>query len=321
MEQTAEHIEQFIALLRDTGTHVAESTNQVESDTTALDRLAEEVADQLGSFGHDLQAFLADLEGSAEAAHTELEGVASSAHAVADARCAAALEEIEHAEGGLAQAVQGAKSALDHDCSDLHDQGFQALATTLHEVDEEVEASRTDAEAAWSGLEGAVPAFTQELHTFMAEAERALDAAAEAIDQGDKQGIETEASECVAGFHALGPEVDSECTAVGDEMQQLYEGWGAEIESEGQELMDAVSSLFQGSADTVTSLGSEGVEEPAERVATEDIPPLVEELGEQVSMLTAGHEIAAELPPLASDLEVAEGVIQHVDELIKAMDH
>ncbi|HXB56632.1 MAG TPA: hypothetical protein VN461_17825 [Vicinamibacteria bacterium] len=321
MEQTAEQIEQFIALLRDTGAHVSESTNQVESDTAALDRLAEEVEGQLGSFGHDLQGFQADLEASTEAAHTELEGVATSAHAVADTRCAAALDEIEHAETALDQAVQGAKGALDHDCSSLHDQGFQALASALHEVEEEVEASRTDAEAAWAGLESAVPTLTQELHTSMTEAERALDAAAEAIDQGDRQGVEAEAGECGAGFHALGPEVDGECTAVGDEMQQLYEGWGAEIDSEGQELMDAVSSLFQASADALTTLGSERVEEPAEKAATDDIPPLVGELGEQVSMLTAGHEIAAELPPLASELEVAEGVIQHVDELIKAMDH
>jgi hypothetical protein len=321
MEQTAEHIEQFIALLRDTGTHVVEGTTQVESDTTALDRLAEEVADHLGGFSHDLQGLLADLEGSEEAAHTELDGVASSAHAIADTRLAAALDEIEHAETALAQTVQGAKSALDQDCSSLHDQGFQALATTLHSVDEEVDASRTDAEAAFAGLETAVESLTQGLHTSVSEAERALDAAVEAIGQEDKHGVETDAGECVAGFHELGPDVDGECTAVGDEMQQLYDGWGGEIETEGQELMDAVTSLFQGSADALTSLGSEKVEEPAEKATADDIPPLTEELDEQVSMLTAGQEIAVELPPLAADLEVAEGVVERIDELIKAMDH
>jgi hypothetical protein len=321
MEQTAEHIEQFIALLRDTGTHVVDSTTQVEADATALDRVAEEVADHLGGFSHDLQGFLADLESSEEAAHTELEGVANSAHAVADSRMAAALDEIEHAETALAQTVQGAKSALDQDGSSLHDQGFQTLATTLHSVDGEVDASRTDAEAAFAGLETAVASLTQGLHTSASEAERALDAAAEAVGQEDKHGIETEAGEGGAGLHELGPEVDGECTAVGDEMQQLYGGWGGEIETEGQELMDAVTSLFQGSADAVTSLGSEKVEAPAEKVTTDDIPPLIEELDEQVSMLTAGHEIAATLPPLAADLEVAEGVIEHIDELIKAMDH
>jgi hypothetical protein len=321
MEQTAEQIEQFIALLRDTGTHVVDSATHVESDTAALDRLAEEVEDHLGGLSHDLQSFLADLEGSEEAAHTELDGVANSAHAVADTRLAAAIDEIEHAETALDQTVQGAKTALDQDCTSLHDQGFQALASTLHTVDQEVDASRTDAEAAFAGLETSVQGLTQDLHTAASEAERALDAAAEAIGQEDKHALEAESGECGAGFHELGPEVDGECTAVGDEMQQLYDGWGGEIETEGRELMDAITTLFQGSADAVTSLGSEKVEEPAEKVTTDDIPPLTEELDEQVSTLTAGHEIAAELPPLAADLEVAEGVIAHIDELIKAMDH
>jgi hypothetical protein len=296
MEQTAEQIEQFVALLRDTGTHVADSTTQVESDTTALEHLGEEVADQLGGFTHDLQGLLGDLEGSEEAAHTELEGVANSAHAIADARLAAAREEIEHAETAVGQAVQGAKSALDHDGSSLHDQGFQALASALQALDEEVDSSRTEAEAAFSGLETALTSFTEELHSAATEAERALDAGTEALGQDDKHGIEAAGGECGAGFHELGPEVDAECTAVGDEMQHLYDGWGGEIETESHELLDAITSLFQGSADTVTSLGSEKVEEPAEKVVTEDVPPLIEELDEQASMLTAGQETSAELP-------------------------
>ncbi len=321
MEQTAEQLEQFIALLRDTGTHVLEGMGQVEADTAGLERLGGDLAEQWGGFGHDLQGLQSDLEASGDAALAELEGAAGFAHAAADTRLPAALDHIQHAETGLAQATQAGKTGLDHDGATLHDQGFQPLSTTLTSLEGEMDTSRTETEAAFAGLEGALESLKTELHSASAQAEQALDAAAAALGQEDKHALESEAQECGAGFHELGPELDGECTAVGDEMRQLYDGWGEEVEREGQDLVDTVHSLFQGASEEVRSLGTEHVEEPADRVTGEAIPPLDEELQEQVAMLEAAQGVAAELPPLVADLQVAERVIDRIDELLKTMDH
>lgn len=316
----AEQVEQFIAMLRNTSAQAEDGVHHLESDSAGLDHLAPDVHEHLAGLSHELEGVLAELASDDQTAISEIENLASAAHTIADARFAAALDHLEHAESAVNQSLESVRNELDQDSTGLHDQGFQPFAATLHSADAAVDASRSEADSAFNGLDAALHSLTSELHTSTTEVDHALIAAAAVLGDEDKHGVETDAGECLAGVHELGPDLDAESGTVGDEMQHLYDGWAAEVETEGHQLEESLTTLYDGSAEAITVAGTEKIAEPSDKIVTEAIPALTEELDEQLSMLGAAHETAAELPPLAADLEIAVGVVDHINELVKAMD-
>ncbi|HXY41095.1 MAG TPA: hypothetical protein VEQ10_15590 [Vicinamibacteria bacterium] len=319
MDQPAEQIEQFITMLRNTGAQVGDDLHHVESESAALDHLAEDVHEQLAAFSHELEGMLSELAHDEQAAAAEVDHLGDAAHAIADTRFAAAQDHLEHAESSLNQALEGVRGHLDQDAAGLHDQGFQPFAGHLHTADAGLDAARSEADHAFDALHAAVQSQSQELEAAAHEVESALQHAATALREEDKHQLETEAHECVNGLHQLAPQVVSASDHAAESAHQLYGVWAHESDSEAHELEEALSTLYQGAAEAVTQHGSEKVVEPAEHVAGQAAQALMEELGEQASALEAHQQSVASLPQLASELEIASNVIGTIDELIKSM--
>ncbi len=319
MEQPTEQIEQFIGMLRTTSAQVEDGLHHVESDSAALDHLAADLHDQLAGLGHELEGMLSELAHDEQAAVSELDHLGDAAHAAADTRLAAGLDELAHAESALEQSLEAVGHELDQDAGGLHDQGFQPLATTVHAADGAADAARSHTEQAFAALDAAVQSLLHELQAAATEVDHSLIAAAAILGDEDKHGLETAAHDCVAGLHELVPETDAAGATLGEESEHLYQGWTQEADHEAHELEEALTTLFEGSAQAVAVAGTEKIADPAEKVEGEAVPALLEELEEQVATLTAGHEAATELVPLAAELEVTSGVIGTINDLINSM--
>ncbi len=319
MEQAAEQVEQFITMLRNAGHQLEEDLHHVEGDAAALDHLAEELHEQLSGLAHEVQGLLDELEHDEQALVSELDHLGEAAQAAADTRLAAAQDQLEHAESDLGQSMVAVRNELDHDAAGLHDGGFQPLAGTLHTVDAAVDASRSQADAGFAAFEAAVQSLSHELQAAGTEVDHSLVAAAAILGDEDRHGLEGDGSECVAGLHELGPEVEAGCGNLAEQGGHAYQAWGSEADHEAHELEEALTHLFDGSAQAVAVTGSEKIADPADRLESEAIPALLEELEEQQSTLAAALETAAELAPLAADLEVTSGVISHVNDLVNSM--
>ena len=319
MDQPTEQIEQFITMLRTTGGQVGDGLQHVESDTAALDHLAEDLHEQLAGLSHEVEALLSELAHDEQAAAAEVDHLGEAAHAVADTRFAAAQDHLEHAESALNQSLETVRGHLDQDAAGLHDQGFQPFAGHVHAVDAGLDAARSEADHAFDALHAAMQAQTHDLEAAATEVDNALQHAAAALREEDKHQLETEVHDCVSGLHELVPQVSGAADHAADSAHQLYAVWTSEADTEAHEVEEALTTLYQGAAEGVTQSGSEKVVDPAEQVAGTAVQGLTQELGEQVSSLEAHQQSVAELPELASQLEVASGVIGTIDELIKSM--
>ncbi len=319
MDQPAEQIEHFISMLRTTGTQVEDGLHHVESDTSALEHLAEDVHEQLAGFSHEVEGLLSELSHGEPAAAAEVDHLGDAAHAIADTRFAAAQDHLEHAESSLNQSVEGMKGHLDQDAAGLHDQGFQPFTAHLHAADASLDTARAEADHAFDALHTALQSQAHEVEAAAQEVDNALQHAAAALRDEDRHQLETEVHECVSGLHDLVPQVASAADHAAESAHQLYAVWTSESDSEAHEVEEALTTLYQGAAEAVTQAGSEKVVEPAEQVVETAVPGLMEELAEQVSSLEAHQQSVASLPELASQLEIASGVIGTIDELIKSM--
>lgn len=319
IDEGVQDLGQFCSVMAATSERLKEDTSTLEQHGDDVDRLDGNLEDGFGALADELEGFLDGLGDAEDAAVAEVGTLAEGAESHAD-RLTALEQEIEASEDAFEERVESHGGALDGSFSELTQDGFEALSTTTDEIAENVRSSAGEGEEAFAGLEGDLESHRQDVEAARGEGVQALTQAAESLSGDATPGLSSDAEACAAGWSDELPETaKAGSTEIGDPAVSVYEGFGEESVADGDDLIDSLSSLAQEAADLIRTEAATEIEDASALVTDQSMGSLAGEQDEARGVLNVGGEMAAALPPLVDDLEIARTVVAEVDGVLAAL--
>jgi hypothetical protein len=320
VDDGVQKIGQFCAVLAATVTRLQGDTSTLEQHGAGVERLGEGLQDSFTALEEQLRGFDDGLAAAESGAASEVERVDEAARGHAGDDLPELEQRVDGEEDGFEQNVEDGRGDLDAGFSDLGSSGFDALAATMDEVEQGLEAAASEGEQALAQLESELEGLGQEFDAARADAAQALDDAAARLSGEEAPALTGDGESCAAGWSEELPAlVAAESGAIGDPVAAQYEGFGEDAVADGDDLMEAVSDAAGEAASLLEGEVATDLAAAAGLVVDEAMGALSTECDEAAAVLEVGAALADALPALAADLAVARTVVAEVDELLAAL--
>jgi F0F1-type ATP synthase membrane subunit b/b' len=316
-DDPVDNIRRFIATLTAANGALETIGRHVQETAGDLAQLDQDAHDQGGGLNAELEELRSKLDAEAQDARNSIEELA---HLATDGQRTLAESE-GHLEEAAAQIEQQARTAcadLDHENTELVDQGFTLLGHSIDAAEQQLQTAGQESEQAFKELEGAV-------HGYETEAQVAWDAGDAALAHAGSDAphqeseLTTEAFGAAQGFESAGSELSQACHALEGEIGAIYDGFATGVDAACQELTQALGNLLQAAVGFVEAVTHTQLEEPADALEHGALAPLGEEYRQLHAALESATAVTTELEPLVDELTKCQVVVDKIDQALNAM--
>jgi hypothetical protein len=320
LDDGVENLENFCNLLGQTSAVLTRDTEVLEARGDSLEQTEAETRARAERVGEHLAIALEELTAAQDDALEEVDGLTDTAEKLAAARLQAAGDRLESGEASFEERLSHDRAQLEKSFLDLSESGFMSLGAAIDDVETELARAGEGSGHALESLEGGLTKVGRQVAEERSEMVGVLEAADEAIREGEVQELEQQGLEHFRLWTEELPEtVRAECVSVAEPLEALYGEWEAEVVAEGDELGDAVADLLQSGAEMVTDEAGQPLASAVEEATNDALGALISELDGLLPVLDEGEPAAEAAAALVDDLVVAREVVSVVDRLLKAL--
>lgn len=314
-DESVQNLEAFIALVTQTTSELNDQTAEVETAQAELDRLSDEVDDSLGGLGDTIEDGLDALGDEADRAAAALADVETAGREAAESRLSQLSSDLGAAAERAESRASGARERIEEGFDDLKADGLQAFAEVLHELADDADGARGEAEAGFGELGEAISAAEASLREAQDDATQALDEAASSASQ--EAAEVTAAGQQAASDWAEGrAELEADAAEAQSALADAYTEWTEHVRQQGETALAAAREALAGAEQAATE--SAGLLDEAARAASEDaLPEMAEEAGEVTSAVEPGDPLAQALEPMVTELVVVQSVVDQIAKLLQ----
>lgn len=314
------NLERFIGILMNTIEQVQDHTSTIEDHANTLEDLDNDAEGALNDLTGALDDFEEGLESSEGDSVQEIGELRQLASEGEGQRLVQAESDTEQAGSEFESGVQEGRDALEQAQGSLTDDGFEQLGSTVEGVISAIGDSQQQAESDFEELDSAVAGAQTRSTEALSGSE---DSFGQTVDEltDKKEGLVTDAGDCVTAFDGLGDDIDGQARTLAGELEGLYGGWTGDVDTDAEDFNEAVETLMSDTAAYVDTVTEDQLQAPAETVLDDAIEPYLQELAELQSVLDEARTSAeGDLLPLVDELERALGVVATIDQLLNAVE-
>jgi hypothetical protein len=303
-------LEEFNALLAKTLGELQEGTSDLENEGSSLDQAAGHAGETIGGLEEQLAEWLERLGSGGEEAGGQLRDLSEAASDGADDRLGAVDEKLEQEASTTGERVDAGQETLETGFADLRAQGFEALGTTLEELDGELAQD-------FAELASAVAATREQMVAAGAERVQELGEAQQEVEQHGSAVTEA-ADTLTSGVEAQQGAAEGDGEGIADGLDSAYDAWAQEAVSQVDEYVAALESAFTDAAEALGTAGEE-LGAAVDRAREESLGARDADLAESAGVIEAGEAVAGMLEPIVDDLEVVLRVVDQIQQLLSEM--
>ncbi len=305
--------------LRESGAILEEHGRGLEADSALLTTSFQSLVES----GTELSDVLQNVAGEFDTSFTNVQDTFSTAQASLEE----GLESIEGFADGLQErwaAAEESVEALVANLEGVRDDAVELIDAAKESVDEFFEAQ----EALQEKFEGAGAALESAAKEQVEKLEASVEGAVERT-RGLAESIVGEHRD--ASLALLGTLVDTvkqaenstlaEALDTADELvSSIFDGFDQDIGDQAQRWQSAAEQALGGVAENVADQIATEVKEGLQRVIEVGIQTMVEEVAEQIIMMTFGTQTTASLSPVLPELVVAKKLVESINDFLEAME-
>lgn len=319
IDESVDNLQRFIGVLTVTIEAVREHAEAIDERADAIDELDGETEEAVSDLAAALADFDDDLSDGEHDALDRLESLGQEARNGSDDRLAGAKADVEQAGTGFEGVLEEGGARLEETHTELGRDGFDALASTVRDVESALAEDHRQLLVRFDQLDSAVAALETRAvaaHTHTAgELERAGALAAARLSS-----IETRASDGVAALDGSAGEVDAFCGDQENDLAGLYDGLTEDVDTQTAELVSGVEEALAASADIVSTSVEQELADRVQSLVEDAFGPYLGELAGLQLVLDDALAPAGELWPLVDELERALAVMDGISDLLRALE-
>jgi uncharacterized phage infection (PIP) family protein YhgE len=319
LDAGVENLQRFCGLLRQTNARLQEGNRALESAESALSDLESDAEEKLEAASDALDEFTEDLdEGRDDAAEAARDLAAAGEDA--DSRLETVRGDLDELLADTEQAIAAERARLDESFSELSDDGFKALSTTLDGVETAVADMSSEADKSFADFKSGVEKTSEGVNKDLGDKTReGFGEVAIALRNDVEEKLEAEGQAQVAALDKATEAVTGSCDGVAAPLEALYADFGSESLAQGDSLIQRVTDTLKEASDFCTDEVATPVGDGVGEVVDTSLPALGAKLDDLQAVLATGEAVVEPLPAMVDDLVIVERVIQQVDELLNAV--
>jgi hypothetical protein len=319
LDEGVGNLERFIGIITDTSAKLDEGVEALDDAASHIDGVEGDTEDTLGDFVSTLEDMAGDIGDAAGTAAESIDRVAQQAREIAQDRCGEVESDATAAGDSFEERIESGGDALDTETASTVNDGFKVFGETLDRSTQELKQAGEEAGQALKTL-GTDAASEQ------AEAEQAFDGMESSLDAAGSEitthasTIEAASQAAVSDLEGAGEDLEAECTDQQGEADATYQTFGDTVEEKAGDLATETQTLLESAGDDLNTEASEPITAALGLAVDEAGNEYDAALDDVGTALTAGEEMSNELEPLVGELDKAEGIVDEIDRLLKAME-